>query len=124
MCMHQITQDVCVPSSRLAMAGKLRDTLCAEKNINISLERAYHIVVAYTKKHDTQKISGDLRWDFKPEKTIHYAAAVNKPTQPSFWSKIAGFFHREPSLQEYLLSDDQIHHSDEKEYYEHIEDEE
>jgi hypothetical protein len=106
------------------MAGKLRDTLCAEKNINISLERAYYVVVAYTKKHDIQKVPGDFRWDFKPEKIIPYAAAVNKPTQPSFRSKIAGFFHREPSLQEYLLSDDQIAHSSEKEYYENIEDEE
>jgi hypothetical protein len=102
--------------SRLTIADWLKDAL-DDKGINITLEQAYYRVVVYTNKQESSR-------NFKITPSIPYPATINKPVQPSFWTKITGLFHREPSIQEYLLSDDQIHHSGENEYYEHIEDEE
>jgi hypothetical protein len=115
--MHQIMRNVSdwiIPPSIMTVA-RILQTKLKDYDVDISLEYACHKVMQYSKRR---------RLSFKSAKATPYPATVNKPNRPNIWSKLTGLFRREPSLQEYLLSDDQIAHSSEQEYYENIEDEE
>lgn len=118
-CIEQIAQACPAMPSNIILAKWARDTLESE-GFNITLEQAYYRVVDYTNKQEKLKVSGDYQRNFKAVKLMPYPATIKK-SRTSFWSKLKGIFKREP---QYLLSDDQLAHSDEQKYYELVEDEE